>query len=169
MPKVRSMPSLDAVLSNFPVNAALFHHPPEPHIFGSIYSVEDEPDWQRRPALVLVGLDSRIGEAHSPPPRLKLARPRRQNVFHPVALRPVGESDDVLSNLLPPFRACCGPQARSPNNLVEHRAGTGGKGQPSQLLWQPLVVFGQAMKFVTPSSLSHTLRAQCGRSPSSGP
>jgi hypothetical protein len=32
---------------------------------------------------------------HSPPPRLKLARPRSQNVFHPVTLRSVGKSDDV--------------------------------------------------------------------------
>src|ERR687885_2403820 len=37
----------------------------------------------------------RIGEAHPPSPRLKLARPRSQDVFYPVALRPVGEGDDV--------------------------------------------------------------------------
>ena len=60
-----------------------------------MYEVQDELNGERRPSLVLIGLDMGVGEAHPPPPRLELARPCSQDVLYPIALRSVGESDDL--------------------------------------------------------------------------
>jgi hypothetical protein len=65
------------------------------HVLGSVYEVQNELNGERRPSYAPIGLDMRVVEVHSPSPRLKLARPCSQNVFHPVTLRSVGESDEV--------------------------------------------------------------------------